>query len=133
MKSCEDLSFYCIPPLPANWSFPEPTTSIIQLGLFAGQLYLADFKTYLNMCEFLGVFTPDFKEKFADFEVQIECDGFVSSDQRTRVGWKLSPFTRSPVPFVRELFALRRKGASFSLTHMGNILHGKFLTEKDFY
>ncbi|TDL21941.1 hypothetical protein BD410DRAFT_770925 [Rickenella mellea] len=132
MKSCEDLKFYCIPPLPTNWNFPEPTTSIIQLNLFAGQLYHADFRAYVGMCEFLGVYTADFQNLFEDVKVQIDCDGFVSLDQRMEVGWKLSPFTRSPVPFVKELFALRRKGANFLPTHMGKILHGKFLTEDDF-
>jgi len=39
----------------------------------------------------------------------------------------ISPFTQSPVRFVRELISLRRHGQEFDSTPMGRILEGRRL------
>jgi hypothetical protein len=41
-------------------------------------------------------------------------------------------FSGSPLPSVMALLAIRSRGRPFAHTHMGNILQGQFLTEKDF-
>jgi len=60
MKSFDDLDFFCIPPLPPSWA--PPTTHLVsQLNLWAGQLYLSDYQTYLQLCKFLGIYTNDLR------------------------------------------------------------------------
>ncbi|KAK7433745.1 hypothetical protein VKT23_020572 [Stygiomarasmius scandens] len=41
-------------------------------------------------------------------------------------------FEKSPLDMLRQLFAKRRKGNGFSMTHMGRVLGGRSLTEEDF-
>ena|SRR5690606_13195642 len=43
-----------------------------------------------------------------------------------------SPFTDSPVGFLRELVVMRRKGLSFDKSHLGKILSGDMVSAKDF-
>ncbi|TDL21949.1 hypothetical protein BD410DRAFT_898545 [Rickenella mellea] len=130
MGSCDDLTLYCIPPLPRNWPTSPLKLLTIQLNVFAGQLYLADYETYLDVCQFLGVYSAGLRRRFEGApDLRINCDGFVNRRLRIRVGWHQSPFERSPLPFLKELFALRRKGINFLPTHLGQILHGKSLAE----
>ncbi|TDL21943.1 hypothetical protein BD410DRAFT_828691 [Rickenella mellea] len=130
MPPCDDLTLYCIPPLPTNWPASPLKPLTIQLNLFAGQLYLADYETYLDVCQFLGVYSAGMRGRFGDaLDVQSNCDGFVNRALRINAGWHLSPFDKSPLPFLKELFALRRKGSNFRPTNLGQILHGKTLTD----
>ena len=41
-------------------------------------------------------------------------------------------FSGSPLPSVMALLAIRSRGRPFAETHMGKILQGQLLTEKDF-
>jgi len=127
MESLEDLQYFCIPPLPSSWVRPS-TQLVSQLNLWAGQLYLPDYRTYLELCRFLGLST---KERQSGEKISIQQDGFIKSSYR-RDAPGACPFTKSPVPFLKELIGLRRKGMGFSSTHMGKILHARPLTEDDF-
>ncbi|KAG8957905.1 hypothetical protein FRC03_009696 [Tulasnella sp. 419] len=125
MKSCEDLAFNCIPPLPASWSKPslDVTTG---LNLWAGQLYLENESTYRYLCNFLGLYS----RKARRFD-KIKPDGFIMP--QNRYGSVVnSPFQKSPVPYLKSVFAARRKGMDYTPTHIGKILRGRLLTEEDF-
>lgn len=127
MRSFDDLKFYCIPPLPPTWTPPSPEL-VLQLNLWAGQLYLPDYEAYLRLCAFLGVYRR--AEGSRDGNISIQHDGFIV--RRRGMRSSLCPFTTSPLPFLKELFGLRRKGMSYLSTHLGKILHARLLTEDDF-
>lgn len=108
MKPLDNFEFYAIPSLPSTWGGPASST-VSQLNLFAGQLYLADYNDYLAVCNFLGL-----------------------HDSRFVLGMASSPFTKSPLPAIKELIALRRKGMNHASTHMGKLLHMTPLSKDDF-
>ncbi|KAI0319197.1 hypothetical protein OF83DRAFT_1055392 [Amylostereum chailletii] len=123
MEPFSDLRFYCIPPLPNRWVLPQMVR--IQLGLFAGQLYLDDYETYEKLCAFLGLHMG-----FPDaIGLEKQSDGFVMQEDRPPHE-VYSPFLESPVVTLQELFGYRRKGMSFLLTHMGKILKARKLHEE---
>lgn len=128
MRSFEDLKLCTIPPiLEASWQAPSPLVQ--QLNIFAGQLYLQDYGAYERLCGFLGLYL---KEISLGGAVPILSDGFVENiNARNKLGIH-SPFSKSPVLFLRQLMGLRRKGQTYLATHIGQILHGRLLTEKDF-
>jgi hypothetical protein len=96
---------------------------ILQLNLFAGQLYPTNYADYVRICEFLGV---DVEGK-----LRSQSDGFVLP--RNRSGQlRGSPFTRSPMPFLKDLFGLRRKGQTYDKSPMGKLLSGRILKEDAF-
>jgi hypothetical protein len=41
-------------------------------------------------------------------------------------------FKRTPIPLLRALFAMRRKGQGFANSHLGRILNGELLTDEHF-
>lgn len=130
MQSFDHLNYYCIPPLPASWK-PESSQMLVhQLNLWAGQLYLSDHDAYLRLCEFLGVATSLTDSQ----DTTIQQDGFILPEDR-RIDMEeqdVCPFSQSPLPFLKEITGLRRKGMGYLSTHMGKILHGRLLTEADF-
>jgi hypothetical protein len=129
MKSFDDLTFYCIPPLPTP-SSPLTAHLKIQLNLWAGQLYLPDYEQYLQLCNFLGLYT---KDDVSDDDIIIQGDGFIKPEHRRRAISKSEcPFSTSPVPLLKEIMSLRRKGMPYSSTHIGRVLDAKLLTEADF-
>jgi hypothetical protein len=126
MKSFEHLTFYCIPSFPSPGVSP-PIDLRNQLNLWAGQLYLEDLETYLRLCNFLGLYTIESLEN-----ITIQADGFIQPHDRSSIALPRSPFTKSPLPFLRELTGLRRKGMGYLSSHLGKIIHAKLLTEEDF-
>lgn len=133
MKPADDLTFYCIPgtmKLTTEWKQSSLTVRC-QLSLWSGQLYLDSFETYMRLCSLLGLqhgqptgsgFLP----------MSMDNDRFVHKEDRVGEMRDLCLFEESPVPLLKELFAMRRKGMSFLPTQMGRILHGRILTEEDF-
>ena len=131
MTPTDDLNLYSIPAVSSDWSPPQGLMS--QLNIFAGQLYLSDREAYVRLCRFLCVYVQDLQD---EEEMVVECDGFItpehrrgtlgSQTQRTRT------FQSTPLPFVKVLLGLRRKGMSFAQTHMGKLFGGRLLTERDF-
>lgn len=122
----EDWSSWAIsPPL-----HPLPGPLLDELNIFAGQLYLKDYKAYEEMCGFLGLYLGELP---TDKDVKIHSDGFVENSIRSDLGMEIySPFSKSPVTFLGKLMEFRRKGQDYLATHSGQILHGRLLTEQDF-
>jgi hypothetical protein len=129
MKSLDDLRFYCIPALPKLWAAP-PASLIQELNLYAGQLYLPDYEAYQRLSVFLGLFN----KKLQVTEDVVQSDGFVKPEHRqgTMEILRVCRFQRSPLPALKKLIGYRRKGMSYSLTHLGKILHARILAEEDF-
>ena len=127
MKSHDDLKWYTIPALPDNWN--PPWALIDQLNVFAGQLYLRDYTSYVRLCCFLGVLTST-EDPAPGNDGPLHCNWF-SFLHLLEPEIEIT-FNDSPLPFVMMLLAIRRRGMGFSKTHMGSILHGRLLTEKDF-
>ena len=122
MKLTNDLMLYSIPPLPEGWT--PPWDLIDQLNVFAGQLYLRDYESYLRLRRFLG----------------LQADEPPNSVRRAvRHGLTVpnapgenANTTRGPsLHSVTKIFAIRRKGLPFAETHMGRILQGQQLTRED--
>jgi hypothetical protein len=134
MKSSEDFNFFTLPSPPRSTrsQTAQPPRTLVserkavnQLNLFAGQLYLRNYQTYLDLCEFLGVICGKPEEQPQGVMVQL--DGFMRADIR-----QLSPFKDSPLPYLKMLVGFRRKGQSFKATDIWSILHTKVLTEDTF-
>ena len=122
MKSSDDLKLYSIPPLPSDWT--PPWDLIDQLNVFAGQLYLRDYESYLRLCRFLGVPTKELPKERAIRWNLFNVPGSFEENEIT--------FSASPLPTVMALLVMRNRGRPFVHTHMGKILQGQLLTEKDF-
>ncbi|KAF2007622.1 hypothetical protein P154DRAFT_593169 [Amniculicola lignicola CBS 123094] len=99
-----------------------PRSLIVQLNLFAGQLYLRSFYEYVEVCRYLGLAWSVAK----DGEV-VRADGFVVP----AVGkWGLQD---SPVNFLRVLLTkVRRNCEGVGKTHLGKVLDGALLEQSDF-
>ncbi|KAF8443938.1 hypothetical protein L210DRAFT_3643514 [Boletus edulis BED1] len=123
MKPSDDLKFYSIPPLPSDWT--PPWTLVDQLNVFAGQLYLRDYQSYLRLCRFLGV--PTKRSPNDPGAIQRNLFNIPGSFEEMEI-----TFSGSPLPFVMALLAMRSRGIPFAHTDMGKILQGQVLTEKDF-
>ena len=129
MKPFDDLTFYCVPPLsPRHIAFPSPSLDVrCQLNIWAGQLYLDEYETYLRLCLLLGVSSSE----SAGYS-SLEIDRFVP--RRGRIGEMVDVclFNESPLTLLKTLVGLRRKGMSYQFTHMGKILHARLLLGEDF-
>ncbi|KAF5335871.1 hypothetical protein D9758_017237 [Tetrapyrgos nigripes] len=131
-ESFDDLGFLTIPPISnapgSNWTPPDPLM-ITQLNLFAGQLYFHDWAAYKQLCDYLGLYIPGDDSSRV---VAYQSDGFVLPKDRRGEMKRLCPFETSPLPKLKELFGLRRKGNGYSFTHIGKILSGRALDKRDF-
>lgn len=123
MRSFDDLMFHCIPS--PSWAARNGET-IIQLNLWAGQLYLKDYGEYLRVTRFLGIYSEENQDD------TIQLDGFIRPEHRHDEMKDICRFTVSPVPFLKELMSLRRKGIDHSSTHLGRILQARLLSRQDF-
>ncbi|KAG6830941.1 hypothetical protein H0H92_013869 [Tricholoma furcatifolium] len=127
MKSMEDLKMFSIPPVPASSdALAFVPNLMLELNLWAGQLYLKDFDTYQQLCRTLGLVGDEAGALTCD------SDGFVKPEDRTGSMKDECKMVVSPVPFLKELFSFRRKGIGFASTHMGKLLAGRPLDPKDF-
>lgn len=94
----------------------------MQLNLFAGSLYLNSFADYTQLCDALGLLRT-----VATADQSVSADGFITSQPGE---WQLKA---SPVPFLRQLLLkIGREGEGVEKTHLGRILNGLRLEEKDF-
>jgi hypothetical protein len=126
MKPLDDLTFYCIPPTPSR----NTSSSLdvrCQLNIWAGQLYLDSYETYLYLCLLLGVSSSE----EAGYS-SVESDRFVPKKGRIREMVDVCLFDESPLALLQTLFGLRRKGMSYEQTHMGKILHARLISREDF-
>lgn len=117
----DELKLYTVPALPSNWRVPVDL--VLQMNLFAGQLYFRSYDEYKSACEFLGLAWR------AMDGTGIEPDGFIvpsalDTDYR---------FSTSPTKFLQVLLAtVRRDGRGIGKTHWGRVLAGVLLTRDDF-
>lgn len=101
---------------------------LIELNLFAGQLYFKSFQEYIDVCDFLNLTWGDPAD--ADGAA---IDGFIEPRKRVRPHSGRTNFPSSPVQFLRILMSkIRRDGSSIDRTHVGKMLNGVLLTEDDF-
>lgn len=126
-RTFEDLSFCAIPAAP---KYRPHDAFIMQLNIFADQLYLRSYEQYLSVCRFFEIcFRPPSEQ------IQIAYDGFVDPASRPAYDSTMEkecPFTISPIGFLRMLMAMRRKTQDFQKSHVGRILHGELLLEEHF-
>ena len=63
-------------------------------------------------------------------EMSVECDGFITPDPRrgSIARQTQRTFQNTPLPFVKMLLELRRKGMVLAKAHMGNFLEERLLT-----
>ncbi|KAG2366240.1 hypothetical protein BDR07DRAFT_1480293 [Suillus spraguei] len=123
MQACDNLRFYCVPSAPRS----TPDSLICQLNLFAAQLYFSNYNMYLQTCRFLGLNAPDLEGE----DLVADNDGFIKMENRPSARASCM-FKRSQLPPLKELFGMRRKGMRYLPTHLGKMLNGRILTEKDF-
>ena len=103
-------------------SHSVPRHLIIQLNLFAGQLYMSSFKEYTEIYDFLGL-----AWKAIEKGVSVRADGFIVPDPGKR------GFKDSPVQFLKVLTTkIRRNCEGIEKTHLGKMLYGALLEEADF-
>jgi len=120
MRSFSDLTFYSVPDSQtARWSAPAHVGTL--LNLFSGQLYFDSREEYERVCGLLALSIAHPGAKYS------EVDGFVPPMYRTGMS---SPFTRSRISILKTLIGLRRKGKGYHLTHLGQVLNGKPLSEE---
>ncbi|KAM3066455.1 hypothetical protein ACMFMG_012041 [Clarireedia jacksonii] len=99
-----------------------PQDLIIQLNLFAGQLYMSSFKEYIGVCDFLSL-----AWRAAEEGVVVEADGFITKGPGKRY------FKDSPVKFLKVLMTkIRRNCEGIGKTHVGVMLHGSLIEEAEF-
>ena len=120
-RSFDRLDFITVPTRTAPLNVPR--SLLIQLDLFAGQLYLSSYDDYLEACRFLGLATTKSKGK----EI-VAADGLIL---RTSDGQDVQ--RSSPVKFLEALMSkIRRHGQGIRKTHLGDMLEGKILERSDF-
>ncbi|VUC25177.1 unnamed protein product [Clonostachys rosea] len=109
----DDLDLYTLPGRAPRHEIPQ--TLIIELNLFAGQLYFRSFQEYTK--------------KAAEEGQEVTPDGFIlrAVDDET------CAFTASPVKFLKAIIGrIRFNCEGIEKTHLGKILEGALLTEDDF-
>ena len=99
MKPFDHLEFYLVSPLPMLQWTPLPRIIQSQLSLWAGQLYLGDYETYLELCAFLGIYMVPGTEG-------VQSDGFVKAIHRKGALIEACAFSESPVLALKELVGL---------------------------
>ena len=119
-RTFDKLDFFSIPTLATTQHIPR--CLLLQLDIFAGQLYINSYDDYLEVCAFLGLATDVPQEGQV-----VAADGFIIKDSN---GVKPG---LSPVKFLQALMSsIRRNGKGIDKTDMGNILAGKLLERSHF-
>ncbi|KAK3386119.1 hypothetical protein B0H63DRAFT_544726 [Podospora didyma] len=144
----DDLRSYMIPsPLPQGWDAPQDL--IMQLNLFAGQLYFASYEEYVRLCRFLGLtYQPNQSSHDEDGGVDMEEEGEQTASATAAQGAQMvidtdgfggkklyleCRFHISPVPFLKEVLqVVRRYGGGIGKTHVGRMLSGEILGPGEF-
>ncbi|KAF7592067.1 hypothetical protein BBP40_000733 [Aspergillus hancockii] len=105
-----------------------PRNLIIQLNLFAGQLYLRTYEEYVEVCNFLGIaWRPMGRGSI------VAADGFILNKDEHSEESATSIFSHSPIPFLKVLMSqIRRSDEGIEKTHLGRMFDGMILRQKDF-
>ncbi|KIM25736.1 hypothetical protein M408DRAFT_330949 [Serendipita vermifera MAFF 305830] len=128
--SLEDLNFLPLPSTATTFSLPR--TLALQLNLFSGSLYLRDYETYRDVCRVLRLYFDAPLSHLTKPGI-INASFFVLEPQaRQELEMGEFGFNVNALPFFQNMIRLRRFGRGFGPSHMGKILHGKCLEDKDF-
>ncbi|KZF24028.1 hypothetical protein L228DRAFT_218359 [Xylona heveae TC161] len=120
----DDLDLYAIP---SSSRKDIPRRLVIELNLFAGQLYFNSFKEYTEVCEYLGL-----AWKPATHGMVVKSDGFIVQNHYGIPG-HAACFEESPIPFLKAvLIKIRHNTEGIENTHLGKILYSALLTEDEF-
>lgn len=130
MLHFNDLKYYTVPTLPANWEAPIWLRT--ELGIFAGRLYF-EYHEYSHILEFLGIKEETGKIQEQDID-DAKSDCVVGSDAPVEdipvaATAERKLFTRKPLAFMTEWLNIRRKGQEIAETPMGFICAGKQIVE----
>ncbi|KAG9960476.1 hypothetical protein KCU61_g6491, partial [Aureobasidium melanogenum] len=127
MVSFDDMNFYTVGIDVGD--IASFSIALRNLKLFSGSLYLESAAVYDSLRCFLGLVSQS--RRVGDFAV--DSDGFVDAKTRAAVGWPgTCPFLKSPLPFLKEVYLLRRSGKGFAQTHMGHLFEGRALRQDAF-
>lgn len=107
-------------------SIPAGNT-LTTLNLFAGMSYFDSFPEYQEFCCFCGLIGGTVT---ATSNTHVSSEGFVRPSGRS-VDW-VSVFQKSPLPLIKALLGMRRKGDDWTTTHMGQIVDARVLNKEDF-
>lgn len=125
-RALDGLDLYTVPARPVMPTLPR--NLIIQLNLFAGQLYLNSYQEYVEVCQFLGLAYEKTKQGTI-----VTADGFIISQNGSAGPGSQCTFKDSPVKFLKVLMTkIRRNCEGIDKTHLGQILDGKILLPADF-
>ncbi|GKU02701.1 hypothetical protein FLAG1_04886 [Fusarium langsethiae] len=127
MLQFSDMNFHSIPPLPSSWK--APSWLQIELGIYSGRLYF-EWEEYLSMCALLGI-------QEATAENGAETDGERPEDEVNLEDGELSiptaceqkQLVQTPLTFLQEWLAVRRRGQDFAHSPMGYVSQGKRLQQ----
>jgi len=109
-----------------------PRALIVQLNLFAGQLYIESYDDYLQICNFLGIAAEAITAGMTASGWSIAADGFIMSDNNGKVGGD-SGLVTSSLKFIKTLMTkIRRNGEGIDKTDMGSLLEGRILANSHF-
>ena len=123
MVMFDTLQFYTIPHLPNGWH--APTWLVRDLGIFAGRLYF-DFQEQSHaLYPSLGLPQPASAVQNAPTELDLWQE--LPFDDAPKGHREPEPFSPSPLLFMQEWLAVRRKGQDFSQTMMGELCRGRRL------
>ncbi|KAL5609418.1 hypothetical protein FOVSG1_004099 [Fusarium oxysporum f. sp. vasinfectum] len=125
MLRFNDLTFHSIPPLPNDWKAPKWFQ--VELGIYAGRLYF-EWDEYDAMCSLLGIQNGELGNQAQDeepTETDTDAETEISKPQ-TDLEHKLA---KSPLTFLQEWLAVRRRGQDFAHSPMGFVSQGKRLQE----
>ncbi|KAI6777666.1 uncharacterized protein J7T54_007393 [Emericellopsis cladophorae] len=116
-RPLDSLDLYTVPDRQIS---PIPQSLILQLNLFAGQLYFDSFEEYTRVSRFLGV-GPQGQDPLRQ----------PHAGPTDRM--ELSCFQKDYVGFFKVMFTkVRRDCESIDKTHMGRLLNDRLLTVDDF-
>lgn len=127
-----DLTFYSMPPLPANWK--APMWLKVELGILAGRLYF-EWDEYRELCDFLAIGTGDEAMLYEEDELGDEGGAFLDAPAMAaapelRKGQPATAsFSKRPLTFIQDWLAVRRHGQDFVHTPMGFLTQSKPLHE----
>ncbi|KAI8648277.1 hypothetical protein NCS55_01496600 [Fusarium keratoplasticum] len=101
-ESLDHLNLYTVPQTQNCSAIPR--SLITPLNVFSGQLYLPAYHDYIHLCDFLGL-----AWKAADGTVGFGPDGWIPLMLHTDTCINRSGLSKSPVPFLKILFAKIRQ------------------------
>jgi len=116
----DGLDLYCVGREYSACVLSLLRSQIVQLNLFAGQLYFKSYTEYVELCRYLGLAWEAPKEG-----EELQVDGFIVPPAGV---WRLNT---SPVGFLREYIKTRREGEGMEKTHLGKVLEGGLLEKRE--